>query len=101
MNRTVALWLGVGWIGFVLLPWYGIDSGFWRFRWLADYPDAASAPAILQTLAYGRLWLLPLALCLLVPLLAIRRQKSDRAMAAAADPRRCRRARLDAGAGLR
>jgi iron(III) transport system permease protein len=80
MNRTVALWLGVGWIGFLLPPWYGIDSGFWRFRWLADYPDAASAPAILQTLAYGRLWLLPLALCLLVPLLAIRRQKSDPAM---------------------
>jgi iron(III) transport system permease protein len=80
MNRTVALWLGVGWIGFVLPPWYGIDSGFWRFRWLTDYPDASSAPAILQTVAYGRLWLLPLALCLLAPLLAIRRQKSDPAM---------------------
>jgi iron(III) transport system permease protein len=75
MNRTVALWLGVGWIGLILPPWYGIDSGFWRFRWLADYPDAATAPALLQSLTYGRLWLLPVALCLLAPLFTIRRRK--------------------------
>jgi iron(III) transport system permease protein len=81
MNRTIALWCGVGGAGLVLLPWYGIDSGFWRFRWLADYPDAETAPAILQIFGYGRLWLLPLALVLLAPLIAIRRPKSDPATA--------------------
>jgi iron(III) transport system permease protein len=77
MNRIVALWLGIGSVGLLLLPWYGIDSGFWRFRWLADYPDPATGPALLHGLAYGRLWLLPLALLLLVPLPALWRPKSD------------------------
>jgi iron(III) transport system permease protein len=77
MNRIVALWLGVGWIGLLLLPWYGVEGGFWRFGWLAGYPDPATAPALLQGLVYGRIWLLPLAAFLLVPLAAIRRPKSD------------------------
>jgi iron(III) transport system permease protein len=77
MNRLVALWLGVGAVGAVLLPWYGIDGGFWRFRWLADYPDQATAPALLQVLAHGRIWLLPPILGLLAALPAIRRPKSD------------------------
>ncbi len=81
MNRAVALWLGVGAAGFVLLPWYGIGSGFWRFRWLAGYPDPTSAPAILQAMSYGRFWLLPPALCLLAALPAIWRPKSEPATA--------------------
>ncbi|MGH6929667.1 MAG: iron ABC transporter permease, partial [Dongiaceae bacterium] len=77
MNRMVALWLGVGWLGFLLPPWYGVDGGFWWLRWLADYPDPATAPALLQGLVYGRIWLLPLVLFLLAPLPALWRPKSD------------------------
>jgi iron(III) transport system permease protein len=50
VNRTVALWLAVGWIGFLVLPWYGIEYGFWSFDWVFEgYPlDRDSAPGLLQ-----------------------------------------------------
>ena len=31
IDRDVAVWCGVGWIGFAILPWYGIYDGFWSF----------------------------------------------------------------------
>ena len=37
MNRTATLWLAVGWIGFVILPWHAIEDGFWNFEWLDGY----------------------------------------------------------------
>lgn len=76
MSKSAKAWLALGWIGFALLPWYGIEaSGL--LDWLAGYPDAATAPAWLQGLAYGRWWLLPLALPLALPLLALRHPVSD------------------------
>ena len=77
MNRTVALWLATGWVGYAVLPWYAADDGFWRFAWLAVYPDAETAPAAVQALTYGRVWLLPLGLCLLAPVAVIGRRKTD------------------------
>ena len=78
MDRTVALWLGLGWTGFVVLPWYAIEDGFWSFAWLWDYPfDADFAPAILQVVSEGRLWLLPIVAGLLLPLALWRRRRSD------------------------
>ncbi|MGQ0664028.1 MAG: ABC transporter permease [Pseudomonadota bacterium] len=72
MNRTAALWLAVGWAGFAILPWYGIEGdGALDPAWLARYPDAATAPALVQGLAWGRWWLLALALPLAVPLAAL------------------------------
>ena len=51
MNRTVALWLAVGWVGFAVLPWYAIDDGFWSLAWLDGYPtDIDYAPGPLQVL---------------------------------------------------
>ena len=78
MNRTVGLWLAVGWVGFALLPWYAIDAGFWGVAWLNGYPTAAkSAPALLQILLHGKWWLAPIALALLVPLVAIQSKRDD------------------------
>lgn len=79
MNRTVALWLAVGLVGFAVLPWYGIEYGFWNFEWLWEgYPFAAdSAPGLFQVLQGGKPWLAPLALFLLAPAAVLRRRKSD------------------------
>ena len=44
MNRPAALWLAVGWGGFALLPWYGVEDGFWFFAWLSDYPAGPMWP---------------------------------------------------------
>ncbi|MBM3600688.1 MAG: iron ABC transporter permease [Alphaproteobacteria bacterium] len=68
MSRPVAWWLAVGWIGYAILPWYAIEAGFWGFSWLPGWFDANNAPALVQSFAYGRWWLLPVALALLAPL---------------------------------
>ena len=78
MNRPAALWLAVGWGGFALLPWYGVEDGFWSFAWLFDYPAGAdAAPAALQVLLIGRWWLAPMALPLAAPLLVLWRPRTD------------------------
>ena len=78
IDRDVALWCGVGWIGFALLPWYGIYDGFWSFDWLAGYPlGSDEAPGAVQTLAHGRWWLLPLLPLLLAPFALWRRNRYD------------------------
>ncbi|MEQ8356013.1 MAG: iron ABC transporter permease [Kiloniellaceae bacterium] len=79
VNRTVALWLAVGWVGFLVLPWYGIEYGFWNFEWLFEgYPlDSDSAPGALQVFTGGKPWLAPLGMFLLAPLLVLRRPKND------------------------
>jgi len=79
VNRTVALWLAVGLTGFTVLPWYGIEYGFWNFEWLSEgYPlDSDSAPGVLQVFLGGKPWLAPLALFLLAPAAVLRRRKSD------------------------
>ena len=78
MNRPAALWLAVGWGGFALLPWYGVEDGFWSFAWLFDYPAGAdAAPAFLQVLFHRRWWLAPMALPLAAPLAVLRRRRTD------------------------
>lgn len=79
MNRTVALWLAVGWVGFAVLPWYAIDDGFWSLEWLDGYPyDIDDAPGIVQVLRHGRWWLAPIGLALAVPVAVLWRRKTDR-----------------------
>ncbi|MBI4183958.1 MAG: iron ABC transporter permease [Proteobacteria bacterium] len=83
MTRTAALWLAVGWVGYALLPWYAIDGGFWGFDWFSGYPaELASAPGLLAGLTQGRIWLLPIALPLLAPVLVLRAERSDPRLAA-------------------
>ncbi len=79
MNRTVCLWLAIGWIGFFVLPWYAIEDGFFAFEWLLDgYPlDREYAPGILQVVVDHRLLLAPVIGFLLLPVLTWRRGKND------------------------
>jgi iron(III) transport system permease protein len=78
-DRTVALWLAVGLIGYVILPWYVIEDGFWSFEWLlGGYPtDRDFAPAILLVFIDGKAWLAPVVLFLVAPLALVGRQRTD------------------------
>lgn len=65
-DRRVDMALGLGLAGFVLLPWYRIDEGFYAFRWPAQFPfGAEEAPALVQMAAQGRWWLAGVAVLLL------------------------------------
>ena len=77
----VMLWLAVGWLGFVVLPWNAISGqGFLAFNWIAGYPlDARVAPAAVQLMQDGRLWLLPLLATLVLPMGAATSAIGDRA----------------------
>jgi len=72
-RRALALWLTVGWAGFALLPWSAVaGGGFFAFQWIAAWPrDARVAPAAVALLLHGRLWFVPLAVALVVPLAAL------------------------------
>ena len=80
MRRTVGIWLAVGWLGYAALPWNAIGGqGFAGFQWLATWPlDVRTAPAAVQLFKHGRLWLLPLAIALALPLLVFRTRIQDR-----------------------
>jgi iron(III) transport system permease protein len=67
-NRTVAALLIAGAAGVFLLPWYRLEGSVWAFGWLSAYPDAMTAPAIVQAVAHGRYLLWPVVLILLLPL---------------------------------
>ena len=78
MNRTVFLWLAIGGIGYVILPWYAIEDGFWDLYWFSGYPgDIDFAPGILQALVHDRPWLLPTGLALAAPLVIVNRDPTD------------------------
>ena len=72
------MWCGVGWVGFAILPWYGIYDGFWSFDWLAGFPFGSDeAPGGIQALVHDRWWLLPIAPLLLAPLSLWRKDRHD------------------------
>lgn len=79
LNPTVRLWLAVGLAGFCLLPWYAVDGGFWTFGWLFDgWPlEADAAPALFLVLQGEKVWLAPMGVVLLLPLLTWGRGKAD------------------------
>ena len=79
IHPTLILWIAIGWIGFFILPWYGVEDGFFSFLWLVDgYPfDADYAPAAILILQAEKLWLAPLLLFLAFPLLILKSQRND------------------------
>lgn len=80
---ALVFWILAGWVGFLLLPWYGVEDGFFSFGWLFDgYPfDDDYAPAAFLIGQGEKLWLGPLIFPLAAPLLIIGRKKSDPAYA--------------------
>lgn len=68
----------VGWVGYFLLPWYGVED-FYTFGWLVDgWPmDADYSPAAMLIAQGKKLWLAPMLLALILPLLVMGRRKTD------------------------
>ena len=79
MNRSLALWIVVGWVGFLVAPWYVLEDGFWSFEWIVDgYPlDTDYAPAVLQATIGDANWLGPIGFFLLLPLLTVFCKRTD------------------------
>ncbi len=79
LHPTLVLWMAVGLVGFVLLPWYGLRDNFFTLGWLFDgYPlEDGVAPALFLVLQGQKLWLAPLGVLLAAPLLLWGRKKSD------------------------
>jgi len=76
---VLILWIIVGWVGYCLLPWYGIEDGFFSFGWVFDgYPlDSDYAPAAFLLLQGEKLWLSPVLILLAFPITLIGLRKSD------------------------
>jgi iron(III) transport system permease protein len=73
IDRTLAGWLVVGWVGFAVLPWYALEDGLLAAGWLGTgwALDRDAAPGLFQAIWHGRPWLWPLVGTLLAPLLAL------------------------------
>ncbi len=78
-HPTLIFWIVVGWVSFLVLPWYGVEDGLFAFEWLFDgYPwDADYAPAAFLIAQGEKLWLTPLILPLVAVLFCLGRVKSD------------------------
>jgi iron(III) transport system permease protein len=63
-RRALSIWLVAGAAGFLHVPWYAVPDTVWAPGWLADFTGKDNAPALLQALRYGRVWLAPLAVLL-------------------------------------
>ncbi|MCH1516339.1 MAG: iron ABC transporter permease [Alphaproteobacteria bacterium] len=72
-NATAGLWLAVGLLGSFLLPWYGIEDGFFSFEWMvSDYLfDTDYAPLFWLLVMGEKSWLAPLILPFLISGLAL------------------------------
>ena len=78
-HPVLIFWIIVGWVSYLVVPWYGVEDGFFRFEWLFDgYPfDPDYAPAAFLLVQGKKLWLAPLILPLLASFLVLRLRKSD------------------------
>jgi iron(III) transport system permease protein len=80
-RSTLGLWLAIGWAGFALLPWYAVSGGLLDPGWLLAWDRQGTAPGLQQALLHGRLWLLPVAVPLALPLLLLGRRQDTPAAA--------------------
>jgi iron(III) transport system permease protein len=65
MKQTVLLWLGIGLIGFCLMPWHMTDHGITSLVWLHDDVEYTALSMVLNG---GKWWLAPGGLALLLAL---------------------------------
>ena len=82
-RRSVLIWTAVGSAGFLLLPWYTVADGLLGLGWPARMlAERDLAPAFVQSVRFGRPWLLPPGIELLAVLTAqvLRTRVSGRAM---------------------
>ena len=46
-RRGLLIWLIVGAIGFLLVPWYALQDSVSTFGWVRDFASMDAAPALL------------------------------------------------------
>src|SRR5437588_8717567 len=80
-RKAIAFWLAVGTVGFSLVPWYALEGSLFSTDWIRDYAGKEAAPALVQGLRHGRIWLLPLGSLLLAGL-ALLSPRFERALRA-------------------
>ena len=56
-RKAIAFWLAVGAAGFLAIPWYALQDSILSSAWLRNYSARENAPALLQGLRHGRVWL--------------------------------------------
>ncbi len=78
-HPTLILWLIIGWAGFFVFPWYGVEDSVFTFGWLFEgYPlDDDVAPVFFQGISGQKGWLLPHLIFLIGPIFALNRPRSD------------------------
>ena len=81
LQRTLVLWLAVGAIGFLLIPWYAVQDSLFGVAWIKSFAAKDNAPALLQALLHQRLWLLPLGLLLAIATPLVRADIARRTLA--------------------
>ena len=59
MNKLVIYWILIGSFGFVILPWYLVDDGFFSFYWVFEYDIDYYGSGLLKGFFYNY-WLLPI-----------------------------------------
>lgn len=78
-KRSLILSILLGWLGFLSLPWFAIDDGFWRFDWITDYPwDLSGAPAAVLLWKQPSIQWIPMVIALFLPLTVIGFEKKHR-----------------------
>lgn len=72
-SPVLLFWLAAGWLGLCVLPWYGVEDGFFSFQWLLNgWPlDDDYAPVLSLILQGEKLWLVPLFLPMIVATFAV------------------------------
>ena len=70
MNKLVIYWILIGSFGFVILPWYLVDDGFFSFYWAFEYDIDYYGSGLLKGFFYNY-WLLPIIIPLLLPLVLL------------------------------
>ncbi|HEX7110150.1 MAG TPA: hypothetical protein VF224_13005, partial [Aestuariivirga sp.] len=83
-SRHILLLAAVGLVGAIFLPWYVVPSGFWAFAWIAQLGERDTSSLLFQALLNDRWQLLPIGLCLLVPILELFRREGPRGTVVAA-----------------
>jgi iron(III) transport system permease protein len=72
MKQSSVIWIGLGWLGFAILPWYEAEqSGLLEL--IHQWPDGAAGTGFFLGVTGERPWLLPLIAPLCIALLAVLR----------------------------
>ncbi|MDQ6619681.1 MAG: iron ABC transporter permease [Pseudomonadota bacterium] len=69
-SRAELAWLAVAALGYLAMPWYMLQDSVFALSWMGQFTSKDSAPALLQGLLHGRVWLLPIGAILLAAILS-------------------------------